>query len=241
MDRVELAVLLGDARRARRRRRGRSPPSTAVSASRPRAVRRSVGPDRSDPCRAEKSTSASASSTSRCWSSASSDLRVTFSVASTVRSATSLRIRSSERRVSASMSRRAAATSSSRFSLAVLGGLGLRRLRRLAGAGDDVLGLLAGLLEPLAVLVEQLVGLLGACARAASIDSAIALARLSSASRIRGKATLLSTHIVNPNTSSVQIISPRPGETRKLPELLPPPLRRQGARMPLSGRPAPSA
>src|SRR5918994_3225889 len=43
------------------------------------------------PERAEKSTSARASSTSRFWSSASSDLRVTFSVASTVRSATSLR------------------------------------------------------------------------------------------------------------------------------------------------------
>ena len=47
--------------------------------------------------------------------------------------------------------------------------------------------------------------------------SRIALARLSSASRIRGKATLLSTYIVTPNTISVQIISPRPGETRKLP------------------------
>ena len=34
---------------------------------------------------------------------------------------------------------------------------------------------------------------------------------------MRGKATLLSTHIVNPKTSSVQIISPRPGLTRKLP------------------------
>ena len=46
-----------------------------------------------------------ASSTSRFWSSAASVLRVTFSVARTVRSATSLRIWSSERRVSASMSR----------------------------------------------------------------------------------------------------------------------------------------
>ena len=52
---------------------------------------------------------------------------------------------------------------------------------------------------------------------AASIDSAISLARLSSASWMRGNATLLRTHIVNPKTSRVQIISPRPGLTRKLP------------------------
>ena len=56
------------------------------------------------------------------------------------------------------------------------------------------------------------------CLSAASMFSRIALARLSSASWMRGKATLLSTHIVNPNTTSVQIISPSPGETRKLPE-----------------------
>ena len=49
------------------------------------------------------------------------------------------------------------------------------------------------------------------------MDSRITLARLSSASWIRGNATLLSTYIVNPKTSSVQIISPRLGETRKLP------------------------
>src|SRR3954447_17339037 len=65
---------------------------------------------------AEKSTSLRASSIRRLWSSESSVLRVTFSVASRVRSATSLRIRSSERLVSSSMSGRAAATSSSRFS-----------------------------------------------------------------------------------------------------------------------------
>src|SRR3954463_11259323 len=52
---------------------------------------------------------------------------------------------------------------------------------------------------------------------ASSMDSRIALARLSSASWIRGKATLLSTYIVIPKTSSVQIIRPRLGETRKLP------------------------
>src|SRR5262245_28804371 len=71
----------------------------------------------SDPERLVKSTSLSASSTRRRWSSAFSDLRVTFSVASTVRSATSLRICWRDRCVSASMSRLACATSSSRFSL----------------------------------------------------------------------------------------------------------------------------
>src|SRR5581483_4346616 len=35
---------------------------------------------------------------------------------------------------------------------------------------------------------------------------------------MRGNASLLRTHMVNPNTISVQIISPSPGETRKLPE-----------------------
>src|SRR6266550_8123967 len=49
--------------------------------------------------------------------------------------------------------------------------------------------------------------------------SRIAFARLSSASWIRGNASLLSTHIVKTNTTRVQIISPRPGETRKLPLL----------------------
>ena len=49
------------------------------------------------------------------------------------------------------------------------------------------------------------------------IESAIVLARLSSASWIFGKATLLNTHIVKRKRTSVQIIRPRPGETRKLP------------------------
>src|SRR5690242_18389182 len=56
------------------------------------------------------------------------------------------------------------------------------------------------------------------CLSAASMLSRIALARLSRASWMRGNASLDNTHIVNPNTTSVQIISPRPGETRKLPE-----------------------
>src|SRR3954453_5801535 len=55
---------------------------------------------------AEKSTSDNASSIRRFWSSPSSDFRATFSVAMIVRFATSLRISSSARRVSASISRR---------------------------------------------------------------------------------------------------------------------------------------
>ena len=56
------------------------------------------------------------------------------------------------------------------------------------------------------------------CLSAASMFSLIALARLSSASWMRGNATLPSTHMVKKNRTSVQIISPSPGETRKLPE-----------------------
>ena len=93
---------------------------------------------------AEKSTSDSASWISRRWSSPSSDLRVTFSVASTVRSATSLRISSSARRVSCSMSRRVA-PSAPRAAAWPPRATRPGALRRLARAGDDVLGLLARL------------------------------------------------------------------------------------------------
>src|SRR5687768_7045926 len=47
--------------------------------------------------------------------------------------------------------------------------------------------------------------------------SRIKLARFSSASEIRGNAVFESTYIVTPNRSSVQSMSPSPGETRKLP------------------------
>ena len=53
--------------------------------------------------------------------------------------------------------------------------------------------------------------------------SRIAFARFSSASPILGRATLLSTHIVNANRTRVQIISPSAGETRKLPPSSAPP------------------
>src|SRR5262249_35986645 len=101
VDRVELSLVLGGAEQ-----------SVRVDASDLLHYVRSPLPSR-----VEKSTSERASSISFLWSSAVRDLRATFSVVSTVRSATSLRICSSERRVSASMSRLAASTSSSRFSL----------------------------------------------------------------------------------------------------------------------------
>ena len=163
-----------------------------------------------------KSTSLSASSTRRRWSSAVSDLRVTFSVASTVRSATSRRICSSERRVSASMSRFAAATSSSRFSLpeavasASAVSAALRARAMISSACSR-----ASASRPRYSSSSSSDSL--RCRSAASIDSAIVFARLSSAAWIFGKASLLSTHMVKRKSTSVQIIRPRPGETRKLP------------------------
>src|SRR3954453_11189202 len=52
---------------------------------------------------------------------------------------------------------------------------------------------------------------------AASIESSIILWRLSSASAMRGNATFQRKKSVSPNTTSVQIISPTSGVTRKLP------------------------
>ena len=77
------------------------------------------------------------------------------------------------------------------------------------------------------------------CRSAASIDSLIVLARLSSASWIFGKATLLSTHIVKRKSTSVQIIRPRPGETRKLPPSSPTLLGERAGSDRLFGRRAP--
>src|ERR1700761_1163021 len=112
------------------------------------------------PASAEMSSSSSASLTRRCWSSSVRVLRVTFSVARTVRSATSRRISWIARRVSVSMSRRGCAGSRARLGLALLLGLALMRLGRPAGARDDFLGLLAGLLQALLVLGQDLVRLM---------------------------------------------------------------------------------
>src|SRR5262245_10585813 len=168
------------------------------------------------PPSAEKSTSARASSIRRFWSSVSSALRVSFSVVSTVRSATSWRIRSRERRVSASMSRRAAASSSSRFSRPssvacnVVASADLRARATISSACSR-----ASLRR--ARYPARIWSASWRVFSAESIESRIALARLSRASWILGKATLLRTHIVNPNSARVQIIRPRAGETRKLP------------------------
>ena len=85
---------------------------------------------------------------------------MTFSVASTVRSATSRRISWIARRVSASMSRRVCSMSSSRLARASSIDSRSWTSPALRGAGDDLVGLRAGVLEPLAVLLEQLLGLL---------------------------------------------------------------------------------
>ena len=152
----DLAELL-----ARRRRACPAPgrPRTA-SARRPGRSRPWRQFRRSAPLRAEKSRSASASSTRRFWSSPVRTRPVTFSVALIVRSATSVRISSIARRVSASMSLRVCSSSSSRFCAGLVLRVALERLGVLARAQHDVVRLRAGLLEPLAVLGEQRLGLL---------------------------------------------------------------------------------
>ena len=128
---------------------------------------------------------------SRRWSSSSSDLRVTFSVASTVRSATSLRISSSARRVSASMSRRVWLHQLLALLLGLAFDSSCERARPPCARGRRCPPPARAPPQPGAVLLEQLVGLaLGLLA--GSIDSSIALRRLSSASAMRGKASLLS-------------------------------------------------
>ena len=85
---------------------------------------------------------------------------MTFSVASTVRSATSLADlveRAPGLRFDVAFGRRDQLLA---FLLAGRGRLGFGGLSRFAGAGHDVVGLLAGLGEAGAVLGEQLVGFL---------------------------------------------------------------------------------
>src|SRR5918997_2561208 len=174
------------------------------------------------PARAAKSSSDTASSTSRRWSASVSVLRVTFSVARIVRSATSARISWIARRVSTWMSRRACSSSSS------------RRLRPAATAS-------ASCCSP---ALRARATISSACWRAAvsrsrysassasasvrvrsavSIDSSIARWRRSSASWMRGKATFQRMNIDTPKRNSVHAISPTPGLTRKLPPSSSPP------------------
>ncbi len=107
----------------------------------------------------EKSSSPSASSTSRFWSASSSVLRVTFSVAMIVRSATSRRMSSQRplgRRLDVALGTLGGLGDDL---LAVLLGLVLVRLGGLARALHDLVGLRARLLQALAVFGEQLLGL----------------------------------------------------------------------------------
>src|SRR3954467_3624610 len=167
----------------------------------------------SSEARAAKSSSASASSTRRFWSAESSDLRVTFSVASTVRSATSARICWMARRVSASMSRRVCSIISSRlvrasarvsFSLASA----VRRARATISSAweraSDSRSRYSRSRSSASRLVRS----------AESIESSIIRWRLSSASVIRGNTAFHRTMKTIPKTTSVQIMTPMTGSTR---------------------------
>ena len=144
-------------------------------------------------------------------------MRVTFSVASTVRSAISRRMSSSARSRRGLDVALGALAGFGEDRLRLLFGLVLVRVRRLAGALHDLFGLRARFLQTLAVFGEDLVGLL---ARALGrVDRLFdrSSGGVSSASQMRGKASLESSTIVIPKTSSVQIIRPMPGLIRKLP------------------------
>src|SRR3954447_3376701 len=166
--------------------------------------------------KAEKSTSASASSMRRFWSSESSDFRATFSVAMIVSLATSLRISSSARRVSAWISRRVRSIASwcSFFAFSFVSAsncsAALRERTRMSSACSRASFRRA----------RYSSSSLSASARvccAWSIESWISRARFSSASEIRGNANFERISIETKNAISVQIIRPTPGETRKLP------------------------
>ena len=201
-DDVELVRAPWRPRTASARRPGRSLPWPSCSAPPPDS--------------AAKSSSRSASSTSLRWSSSVSVLRVTFSVARTVRSATSLRISWIARRVSASMSRRVCSSSSSRFSRACS-----RDSRSAASPALRARATISSACSRASFRRSRYSARIRrpppSVRSAASIDSSIAFWRLSSASWIRGNANLPRTQIVAPNAISVQIISPTPGVTRKLP------------------------
>ena len=102
------------------------------------------------------------------------------------------------------------------ISLAVLLGLVLVRLGRLARPLDDLIGLRARLLQALAVFGQQLVGLLARALGACRSSLRSTSGACPSASEMRGNASFASRNIVIPNTSSVQIIRPTPGLIRKL-------------------------
>ena len=141
---------------------------------------------------------------------------MTFSVAAIVRSATSLRISPSARCVSCSMSRRVCSIISSRCCLASAFDSSANRsdawrARATMSSACSRASRSRSRYSWSSSSASSRVRL------AASIDSATAFARFSSASWIRGKAYRLRMKNVSRNAISVQIISPRPGETRKLP------------------------
>ena len=161
---------------------------------------------------------ASASSTSRRWSSAVSVLRVTFSVARTVRSATSLRISWIARRVSASMSRRACAMQLLALGAALLRGLAPRGSRPPCARGrrSPRPAARASLRRSRYSSSSSSASL--RVRSAVSIESSIALLALVERLGDRaGTRTSRSSRSETPKTTSVQIISPTPGVTRKLP------------------------
>ena len=173
--------------------------------------------DASLPLSAPKSTSLRASSTSRFWSSAVSDLRATFSVAR-IGQVGDLLADLVERPLGLGLD--VLAGGGDEFlalRLALIGGLGLRGVTCALGAGDDVVGLLTGFLQTLPVLGEQLVGFLALRARTPRCSWRPSRPAPRARREIFGNANFLRTSIVIPNASSVQIISPSPGWTRKLP------------------------
>src|SRR3954447_20491341 len=152
----------------------------------------------------------------RRWSASSSVLRVTFSVASTVRSATSRRIWSRARRVSCSMSRRVCCMSSSRdcFASVTASSWTFSAERRARTTMSSACSRASRSRSRYSRSSESASWRVRS---AWSIDCSIAIRRLSSASWIGGDADLRSSMIVMPNAISVQIITPTPGWTRKLP------------------------
>src|SRR3954469_2454436 len=170
----------------------------------------------SSEARAAKSSSASASSTRRFWSAESSDLRVTFSVARTVRSATSARICWMARRVSASMSRRVCSIISSRLARAPArvsfsAASAVRRARATMSSAWPRASESRSRYSRSSSSASRLT------LAAWSIDSSIAFWRLSSASAMRGNATFQRMMSVRPKMISVQIITPTTGLTSWLP------------------------
>src|SRR5437588_10046426 len=171
--------------------------------------------------RAEKSNSSSVSSIRRLWSSPVSVFRATFSVARTVRSATSLRIWSIARLVSLSISRRVRSMSSSR----VFAASDFASSSRRSAARRARLTMSSDCSRASRSRSRYSLRIWSASARvrsAASMDSSIARLRRSRASAIRGKASLRRMNRVIANAISVQIISPTLGVTRKLPPPPPP-------------------